>query len=451
MTLSDGQTIARLKLKLDQKVGDLPVDTTVLIRPRSALGSKYVQLTKGTSTKHCRTATRSRSPRPTCPVQFDDIYKIFDKPTREASRQNLDIFGNAFTGRGEDLNVTIQNSAPALAAPRAGGAQPRRPQHPARPLLPLAGQDGGGRAPVAGVNAQLFTDMATTFEAFSRDPQALEATIAKSPSTLDVGTRSFRIQRPFLRDLGDFSVDLRGATHELRGALPIINPALEIGTPTLRRSVVAQQPHQGRAGRAATTSCARPPPTRRCAASRPPSRRSTRSCATSAPTRRCATTGTTSGPTSASTSPSPTPPAPRSARAARQSAAQRNSLGEHRRHRAGQRRGYHAAAGRAEQRAGPPGRRRDARPALQRGDQQQRHGGLRERPARLSQRQAVRQRPGEGLAGQSAERGRGPAHARQPGPDVRRPLEVPPGETFTRENQTGAKLDPSLTTGIYGG
>ena len=27
---------------------------------------------------------------------------------------------------------------------------------------------------------------------------------------------------------------------------------------------------------------------------------------------------------------------------------------------------------------------------------------------------------------------------------------VPPGETFTREPQTGAQLDPALTTGIYG-
>ena len=28
---------------------------------------------------------------------------------------------------------------------------------------------------------------------------------------------------------------------------------------------------------------------------------------------------------------------------------------------------------------------------------------------------------------------------------------VPPGETFTREPQTGAQLDPALTTGIYAG
>ena len=63
---------------------------------------------------------------------------------------------------------------------------------------------------MAGVNAQLFTDMATTFEAFSRDPEALKATISKSPPSLDEGIRSLAVQRPFLRDLAAFSEDLRG-------------------------------------------------------------------------------------------------------------------------------------------------------------------------------------------------------------------------------------------------
>jgi hypothetical protein len=96
-------------------------------------------------------------------------------------------------------------------------------------------------ASISAINARLFTDMATTFGAISRDPRALQDTIAKSPSTEDEGVRSFRAQRPFLRDFAEFSTDLRGATHELRGALPIINPALERGAPTLRRSVALNQ------------------------------------------------------------------------------------------------------------------------------------------------------------------------------------------------------------------
>ena len=54
-------------------------------------------------------------------------------------------------------------------------------------------------APVADVQAQLFTNMADTFAAIGFSPPALQDTIAKGPSTLDVGTRSLRAQRPVPR------------------------------------------------------------------------------------------------------------------------------------------------------------------------------------------------------------------------------------------------------------
>src|SRR5439155_20315277 len=51
VTLSNGRTVAILTLKLDEKTGAVPIDSTVKIRPRSALGLKYVELTKGRSRK----------------------------------------------------------------------------------------------------------------------------------------------------------------------------------------------------------------------------------------------------------------------------------------------------------------------------------------------------------------------------------------------------------------
>jgi hypothetical protein len=96
-------------------------------------------------------------------------------------------------------------------------------------------------APVAKVQAELFTRMADTFAAFAADPNALKATISKSPSTLDVSTLSLRDQRPFLNDTTAFSADLSAAASELRASLPTINSALEIGTPVLRRSIKLDQ------------------------------------------------------------------------------------------------------------------------------------------------------------------------------------------------------------------
>ena len=90
--------------------------------------------------------------------------------------------------------------------------------------------------------------MANTFEALSRDPQALKDTIAKSPSTLRAGNSSLRVQRPFLEHTAALSRDLDTAATELRGALPTVNSALRVGTPVQRRSVALNDNLQGALG-----------------------------------------------------------------------------------------------------------------------------------------------------------------------------------------------------------
>ena len=237
VTMPNGQTIARLNLKLDKKVGKIPADTRITIRPRSALGLKYIQFQRGSSHRYLQDGDTIPLDQTTVPVQFDDVFKIFDTKTRNASRTNLDTFGNAFTGRGISLNETIQTLPPLFRYLTPVAANLANPQTQLARFFKELGDASRIVAPISKTNSQLFTDMAITFEAFSRDPRKLQDTIAKSPPTEIEGIRSFRIQRPFLRDLADFSTDLKGATHELRRALPIINPALETGIPVLRRSV----------------------------------------------------------------------------------------------------------------------------------------------------------------------------------------------------------------------
>ena len=50
VTLENGQTGAQLTLKLNKAYGEVPIDSTVSIQPRSVLGLKYLDLHKGTST-----------------------------------------------------------------------------------------------------------------------------------------------------------------------------------------------------------------------------------------------------------------------------------------------------------------------------------------------------------------------------------------------------------------
>jgi virulence factor Mce-like protein len=239
--LPNGRIGAELHLKLDKKIGAVPVDTTVKIRPRSALGLKYVEFTKGSSRQTLPDGGLLAQAQTSIPVELDQFYNMFDKRTRRAAQVNLEGFGNAFAGRGEDLSRFIQ-TAPALF----GHLQPvmanlADPRTDLKDFFKELGDTARVVAPISKINANLFTEMADTFEAWSRDQQALKDTIAKQPSTLDVGTESLRVQRPFLVHTAAFSRDLNAAASELPGTLPPLNRALEVGTPVTRRSVELNQ------------------------------------------------------------------------------------------------------------------------------------------------------------------------------------------------------------------
>jgi virulence factor Mce-like protein len=236
IALPNGQVGAELTLQLDRAHGDVPVDSTVSIQPRSVLGLKYVELSRGGSRRVFADGGVMPVTRTSVPVQFDDIFKTFDVKTRSALQQNLVGFGDTLTGRGAALNDTIHSLPELLGHLQPVARYLADPSTQLTRLLRTLNAFMGTVAPVAGVNAKLFTDLASTFEAISRDPTALKATIAQAPSTLALSTDSLRAQQPFLADLTTLGTNLTPASAELRASLPDINPAIEAGTSTLART-----------------------------------------------------------------------------------------------------------------------------------------------------------------------------------------------------------------------
>ena len=239
--LPSGTTGAELRLKLDRKVGEIPRDSKFHVRPRSTLGLKYLELVKGTSEETFADGDTVQLGATEVPVDLDDLYNIFDRQTRDASRTNLKGFGNTFAFRGQALNETITLLPNLLGNLERVMANLADPETGLRRFFEEQGDAARIVAPVAREQAEVFTAMADTFEAFSRDPEALKETISESPPTLDVSTRSLRVQRPFLNETAEFSRDLRFAVGDLRGALPPLNAALETGTPVQRRSVALNE------------------------------------------------------------------------------------------------------------------------------------------------------------------------------------------------------------------
>ena len=232
--LSTGATVAQLTLQLNEAYGRVPVNSTAAIRPSSVLGQKYVDLHKGTSQQVIADGGTLPISQTNVPVQFDDLLKPFDPRTRKAVQANLVGFGNTLAGRGSALNETIASLPSLLGHLEPVARTLSEPRTQLTRFIETLSTFTGTVAPVAPVAARLFTDMATTFEALSRDPNALASAIAQSPPTLAVGTESLRVQQPFLANLATLGHELTPATAELNATLPVLNPAIEKGTQTLK-------------------------------------------------------------------------------------------------------------------------------------------------------------------------------------------------------------------------
>jgi len=226
---------AQLTLKLDKSAVPIPQDTTIRIRPRSALGLKYVELVRGTSATALREGSVIASGARVVGPELDDFFSIFDEPTRQNVDRNLDYFGTALAGRGAALNRTL-GTAPELLGDLAPVMRTlANPDNRLVRLLEEAGDVTRVLAPLSNTLARGFTGMADTFEATSRDPRALRDTIERSPGTLDEGIDSLPDTRPLLARLAAISDEVQGTAREVRRSVPAINDALAAGTPVLRR------------------------------------------------------------------------------------------------------------------------------------------------------------------------------------------------------------------------
>ncbi len=235
----DGEekAIAVLDLSLDKKIEPLPVDSTLSVRPRSALGLKYVELIPGHSKRTYQNGdtiplSRASENAP----ELEDVLSTFAPETRDDARKSLEGFGNSIAGRGPAINTTIRELEPFTRYLLPVMRNLSSPKTELRNFFPSLGAAAAQAAPVAEVQARWFGEMATTFAAISRDPNALRETIEESPPTLEAATESFRVQTPFLARFAAVSRDLQPGTALLPHTLPLVNDALQAGVPAFRET-----------------------------------------------------------------------------------------------------------------------------------------------------------------------------------------------------------------------
>jgi phospholipid/cholesterol/gamma-HCH transport system substrate-binding protein len=244
---ANGVDDALVTMKLEKQVEPLPVDSTVLVRPRSALGLKYVEITPGRAGAGYKPgATIPLSQAQPRPVEIDQVLNMFNKPTRIGQQKTIQGFGDSLSGRGQDLNSAILAFKPFFGDLQPVAANLASPQTQLQQFFPALERTSSIVAPVAQTQADLFANLDTTFTALASVARPfIQETISKGPPTLDTVTRQLPQQRPFIRNLASFMQELRPGVAVLPRTAPVLADALVAGTHSLPETPPMNRELQG--------------------------------------------------------------------------------------------------------------------------------------------------------------------------------------------------------------
>jgi ABC-type transporter Mla subunit MlaD len=229
---ADGRVTAVASLKLEASLRPLSADTGVLVRAKSPLGLKYVELVPGRGPQvNSPRLDRSRQAQP---VELDDLLDTFDAPTRRATQDVLASLGSGFAGRGPDLNLALGSLSPAfrdLAPVMAALAAPSTDLDGF-----IAGMASAARAtaPVAASLRRTFGHLDRTLDAVAAEAPSLRAILEELPATEVVGTRAFVAAAPVLARASRLLREIAPATPALRPASAALARTVGTAPPDLR-------------------------------------------------------------------------------------------------------------------------------------------------------------------------------------------------------------------------
>lgn len=234
----DGRPVAEIEMRLDQEVAPLPVDSTFVVRPTSALGLKYVELTPGEAGEAFDEGTvvpiEQATPEP---VELDEVLNTFDARTRRGIQASLRGFGSGLAGRGSDINAAIVSLRPLLTDLEPVMANLAAPDTQLARFVSALAATASEVAPVAEEQAELFANLDVTFAALAAVARPyIQETISESPETFAVGAEQFPRQRAFVRNSTALFRELRPGIRTLPVSAPVLSSALAAGTRTLPRT-----------------------------------------------------------------------------------------------------------------------------------------------------------------------------------------------------------------------
>ncbi len=199
----DGEYIAEASLKLDKNIGPIPKDSTIEVRPKSTIGLKYIELSLGKSDDTIPNGGSLPLSQATTAVEFEDLLNTFDERVREGNKRSLQEFGNAFAGRGADLNATFGEIGPLFEHLEPVARIVADPDTEFGRFVRVIAQVAVDYAASGEAGYEVWVNVDRTFQAFAAASRGIQESLEESPSTLAVLTEELPGQRRYFRQLTD--------------------------------------------------------------------------------------------------------------------------------------------------------------------------------------------------------------------------------------------------------
>jgi len=197
----DAEYHAQIALKLDKNIGPIPENSTIEVRPKSTIGLKYVELSLGDSKQTIANGGNLPLSQATVATEFEDLLNTFDKRVREGNKRSLQEFGNAFAGRGADLNVAFGELGPLFENLEPVARTISDPAARLGDFIAALAQAAHDTAVTGDQAGEVFANADRTFAAFAAASNGIQESLEESPETLTVLTDAFPAERKYFRQL----------------------------------------------------------------------------------------------------------------------------------------------------------------------------------------------------------------------------------------------------------
>jgi hypothetical protein len=200
----------------------------------SAIGLKYLELEMGNSIRKLPAGGTIPVAQTREPVNIEELFNMFDKPTRTAIKVNTIQFGNGLAGRGGGLNKTIYELRPLVTNAVPVLHNLASPQTDFHGLWIALDRVASQSAPVAQQQANYFTYLDTFFKAWAGVASSLEAATRGGPASLEQAIKSLPVQGELAENAAEFMHLLNPSAAILRTLAPELGHAISVGAVNLR-------------------------------------------------------------------------------------------------------------------------------------------------------------------------------------------------------------------------